>query len=431
MRTKMKNTFLCFFIIPILLLLVGCKSKKVSNFQIENDTTLSVFPTESSTATTIPSTLTPKAAPEIIPTATPGTKIIKNCSTVLSSMPDNNYLGTVVLLERAEYSSIYFLLDLAKIKKTTLDSNIISLAVSPDGKHFAYEKYKKHELNLYSADNQFLASYDWKENWLALTRWQNNQSVIIYKTDEIKVTPSLAVPLRDDYPRTLILFDPFSNQEQILAPDYPGIDLASPALGWDDSGTTIFNYQLTQVVYPGSAISGMGFILWDIPTSKVVVMMDDPSFGDPAKWTQDGSKFMILGLEDELYIVTNKGEISQITKLNHGDYRYRPEYYNWSPDGQYVAMWLNDRETSSGNFVILDTHSREITDYCISMENYVAGYVETIAPIWAQNGKAVVIEARLEGEENGKTALLLDLENNLAIRLADDAIPIGWLDSQD
>ena len=335
------------------------------------------------------------------------------------------------MLEPSKSGGIYFLLDLATMNKTVINSNFLTVSVSPDGKHYAYKDYKEHLLKIYSADNQLLASYDWKENWSYLSKWQNNQSVIIYKTNEIQVTPSLAVPMRNDYPRTLILFDPFSNQEQILAPDYPGIDRANPALGWDDSGTTVYNYQLTQVVYP-SITSGLGVTLWDIPSGTVIIEEINPYRHGYPKWAQDGSKFIISWLEDELYIVTSQGELSQITNFNQGGYQYRPEYYSWSPDGRYIAFWLDDREASFGNFMILDTHSQEITDYCISLGYNSFGFLETPLPIWAQNGKAVVIEARLDGEENGKTALLLlDLENNLAIRLADNAVPVGWLESED
>ena len=316
------------------------------------------------------------------------------------------------------------------MKKTTLSSNLIKLVVSPDGKHFAYSDYTEHLLKLYSVNNQLLASYDMREDWKWLGRWQNNQNLIIYKERKNKVTPSLSGPMVAEYPATLILFNPFNDQERLLAPEYPEIDRASPYIDWDKSGTTVYNKQLTQVVYPGTAVSGMGFILWDIPESSIVVKMDDPAFRDPPKWAEDGSEFIILGLEDELFIVTNLGEISQITKLNHGDFRYHPERYTWSPDGRYIAMWLNDTKISSGSFVILDTQSKEIIDYCISIEQYLGGFIDTVTPIWAQNSKALIVEANLDEDSDEKTALILDLENNLAIRLVEGAVPIGWLDNQ-
>ena len=123
--------------------------------------------------------------------------------------------------------------------------------------------------------------------------------------------------------------------------------------------------------------------------------------------------------------------LSTGTQTRQSNIRYVPEKYSWSPDGRFAAFWLMSIDeygaSGSGTFVILDTVTGEIMDYCISagvIENYSGNYL--FEPVWSPDGKYLAINANLQENGNFDT-LLVDLEDGSAAKIGENLAPRGWL----
>ena len=247
--------------------------------------------------------------------------------------------------------------------------------------------------------------------------------------------PDPSAPGWDIYPPTVIVVNPFHDKIQTLPPDFPDIDLIYNLLSWNQSGTTVYDPTLTRVVYPGSVTTddyqGNGYILYGIPEKKKLAQI--PSWFDPPPvWSPDGSKFIVKG-DDEFYVVGYDGGVTKITHMNPNfdpskmtGATYSAEYYDWSPDGRHVALWLYDIASDHRTLAILDTQTGAVRDTCIA-----AGYMDPTFtppnPVWSPDGKSLVVAAHYRPDDYGNDVVLIDLEKNTAYKLTSNKIPVGWL----
>lgn len=430
----------------VMFIIVGCSAnEKKSN---SRSTSLSVTTpvvqqidatilTETSTprSTSAPSTttqipITPPYAPTEIPTLSPETGIIRHCLNIQANLPENRgYLGVIAFENHFPGSNhTVSFQDLSTGAFKDIPGRGINLATSPSREMLAYEDLTANVLNIYTADGNLNKSIGWGKYWGTIQRWVDNQQIAIELAE-----PDPNDPGNDQYPAKVIIYNFFTNRTIItFKPEYPGFDRGYPRTPWGRTGSMVFDPKLTRVVYPGFINNTSGYIVYDImKKQKITLIPNNTWFNHPPVWAPDGSKFIMMG-DSEFLIVGYDGKFSQITRINPGFDQNRTtnvginaSYYNWSPDGFHVALWLEVNKTNT--LAILNTQTDLITDTCILAGFDPISTVTDPSPVWSPDGSSLVVAANYRPDENGNDVLLVDLKNKTAYKIANNNMPVGWL----
>jgi hypothetical protein len=397
-------------------------------------------PAEIPSSTPPPTTALPSTTPSDTPTPTPDSGVIQNCLTIQPTLPEGpGYTGMIAFEDAFPGYSGIALYDVQVNKVTRIASDGTYLAVSPDRSLFAIKDISENQLKIFSPDGKRIKAFPWKENWRWIERWLDNQNILIAMLEIKELTGDLVSPPK------VLLFNPFTGLSQTLIPDFPEIDtgISSSDWPWLRFSETIYSPDLKRVVYPGiidlypgRLDAGMGYILYGIPEKKKLAQIPNLYWQNPPAWSPDGSMFIMVG-NGEFYLVGYDGAISKITHLNPDldlekgtGFRYLADYYSWSPDSQHVAFWLSPFGTDRYTLAVLDTHSGEITDYCIPAGGdglYSWGYT-TLYPVWSPDGKKLVVAANFRPKwEHGNDVILVDLEKKTSFKVTSDNFPYGWL----
>jgi hypothetical protein len=131
-----------------------------------------------------------------------------------------------------------------------------------------------------------------------------------------------------------------------------------------------------------------------------------------------------------LFLVSKNGEKKQITFLEgfpEGGFMD----FSWSPDGSLIAFWIltaqvNGLTPYAYDLAILDTKTSTIQSLCIPAYFYREVYPKWY-PIWNQSSDGLVVATQNETNPYVSEIVVVDLESNNAYRIAEDAIPLGWL----
>jgi len=460
---KLKNRI--FFM--LILVVVGCNSNPAPSSEgsgeiqltqtslpipsTPTNVTISATPTQSPSplptitlATATPSSTTTEMDATIIPSEA---RLSIQCVDIESSFPpDLKITGNLILDSSLGFET--YALNLTSGEQLQINNpneNLIDFSASPDGRWIAYHQAifddNRNEIGnnfvLATSDGQPYKSFPWKDEW-SYVRWLDNQRMLVKLI--LPETASLA-----DSQFTFLIFDPFTEEEYLtLTPDYPGIfsfPMAPTFVEYDPS--------LTQVAYFQSENGENGpfnFVLWEIDDQREIIsfrMANDLSA--KPRWSPNGDQLAIAPSffsEDlfekwpayELYRVNQAGEMTQLTNLT----AYYPWIYiddfSWSPDGRYLAFWFTAWfEESSDYFqegerqlAVLDTVNGEVTDYCVPGD-YDAkfGIRRVSAPFWSPDSKQIVVENRQS--EDHRRVILIDLEREIAVQIAEDMKPVGWM----
>jgi hypothetical protein len=139
----------------------------------------------------------------------------------------------------------YYLRNLATSTQIPLNYFYCS-TVSPNQDRLICET----EDHLFILDNyqQIIADTNWKKQWGLTLGWLDNELILLTKRAE---------PLAPT-----IIYNPFKDIEQEIAPDYPKISRAasSTIFGYLGATGTIYDPSLEFVVYPSNE---WNFVLWD------------------------------------------------------------------------------------------------------------------------------------------------------------------------
>lgn len=336
-----------------------------------------------------------------------------------------------------DYLEYPFILDVMTNEKTIIDANdwfLPDLAVSPNGKWLAYryreQDWSNEQLHIASADGTLVKQIAWEPNWRIITGWQGNEQVWISRQ-------------RGEYDYDdLMLLNPFTGARTEFPVNYPEAADRFPRIGWGlfDFSAKKYDPTLSKVIYLSGSKS---MIIWDLNRHqellKITGTISNP--GGPL-WSPDGRRLHFLGPpelasqnsdnRDELYYVDVDGTIIRLTYFSEYFEQVYLGPYSWSPDGRYVALGslvrpndypniYNVRKQGNRRLFIIDTRTNQTTDYCVPAGSFYN-------PVWLPGGRQLVIDNQLDPQSH-KEVYLIDLDKELAVKIAEDASPVGWLEA--
>jgi hypothetical protein len=419
-------------------------------------------PTQPSTPTPVPPSPTPSRTPTRLatptltgtvgPTATPTTppeaRLTSQCLDVLPALPRGSATSGVVVLESrvdmgGRYNGETYLLDLAAGTTITVEHGGELSSVSPDRTLWAYDSVVlgtqdhilKHNLVIADASDKSLKTIPWENAWGGLFGWSDNQHVVLDQS-----APSTS--LKYDF----LAFNPFSGERQVLAPNFPNA-INSPNIKqpfWEGWYGVQYDPTLTRAIFPqlvGINDQQLTYALWDVSKQRLVTSLE-AIFAVPAgdndiypmpEWSLDGSKFVFRGLVDvsptyalfELYSVSRDGQVEQLTHLTSVAL-VRDSDLSWSPDGRYIAMFLNHWRVNiyqePARVAVLDTTNLKITDYCFPISPGEG--LELPRPIWSPDGHEFLVSE--QGVLHPRV-ILVDITKGFAAQISQDSEARGWM----
>lgn len=400
----------------------------------ESESTLSIALTPLGTDSHIAGTPSPRfsATPTLSTanylTTTPVVKVKQQCLEVETSLRPNAISGGRIIL-----SNVFNLLVLDSQDKeirpwTSATTNEVADAtVSPDGRWLAYirDSYDQEghlidsKLSLLGADSQQQSAIPWGKDWAAISGWLDNERLVI-------------VPL--NRPKgTIIVINPFTEQQQELPPFFPDVYDTSPSALWGDT-ITVYDSSLTRVAYLRNAPTrGAGIVLWDLQNSKELWHLNhSETIRNRPEWSPDGGQLAVAAPTNmkwyhyELLSVRRDGQATQLTNLAATYPVAAIGNFKWSPNGQYIAFWLDSRQAPEQDYkgehlLVLDMTTLQMTDYC------VIGNVLGVAapPRWSPNSQQLIVENYYEA--NTSRVILVDIVQNFAVQVAENLSPVGWM----
>jgi len=454
----MKKKYLQVWLI-LALMIQGCVSSPNMVKPTQTQVVVTPSPLVSSSTIALPtqstygqsSTMTPTFATNETATSTlePTQTVLKSCLTVLAGLPpEKTYPGIIVLLgvnnnpggsyDTYSYDlSSHQILSMAPFKA-------FGVAVSPDGTKYAVLDPGDSQIRIYSLYGALLKTVDKGQYDYAIDQWLDDAHIALVVNQP---EPGVANYLK--YPADEVVINVLNGEKTMLFADYPGIG-GDVSMQWEGRSTTKYDPTFSLVVYPTSLkVDSLKYVeayaLYDRINRVTIAQKAVGQYTTIPIWSPDGSKFVINDTngDGEFYVITRDGKISKISHINDGisnkdlSKMKASERYSWSPDGRYLALWLETLKLEKGSvettFAILDTETGKMTDYCISggltLQSFGGGLISTLyKPYWSPDGKSVVTVANRQ--ENGNfDVVLIDLAGGFASKIADNLVPRGWLDS--
>lgn len=371
---------------------------------------------------TMPSTAYPLPISTATTNQTQKENIEEKCPTILPSAELSKIKteGVVVLL-KSRYLDIVrqaYLLNLAnneliEFSKQGENLSYYAIAISPDNRTLAYSIISPKDETI-----QLILSNNLGER----------QKIIPLKSDiPYPMYGTIGGWLND---QQLILdreiLNPYTGENQKFNPkDFPDI---SP----DDFGVYFLQYDptLTRVIYSHSHATTA---LTNLVTKQVLAEVRASYAGVPKiAWSPNGNYVAIVGASqseekgaDEVFIVDRDGKkIEQLTHLSM-DYPSSVIFnLSWSPDSSQIAFWQKDFATTMPKLrlFVLNTKTEQLTSYCTwGTSKDITFY----GPIWSPDGTELLIGDRRDKQKI--RPVVIDINRNLAVPVAEDMIPVGWM----
>ena len=452
----MKNLALVIFLC-IGFMISGCIASGTETQTFTSSTqviTEQTAPTQTLTKTTPAPTLSPtllikiEATPTVSPTAPqtfpPEAKLRLKCLEVLPFLPDWTEVNGIILLDSRSQNITGTLLVNMKTGETTqlavTEGHLHSFVVSPDRKSMAFAnvifdkegRIVREDLILADADGVRQKVILWEENWHTLLGITNDQRALIsYDTSGISA--------EKQYPRALLVLNPFTGQRQTVNPNFPGYIRQATIPFWDGWNGVLYDPTASYAIYPKSIPDELGedfaFALWDVKKNRLVSTFEDiysnlkmMSMAAPMPvWSPDGSQFGLPGqfiegkeLRFELFKVSKDGLVEQLTHLSNIA-APRGLIFSWSPNSSKIAMYLYSYSyMTDDHAALLDLNSGDVTDFCVEKHGN-----HSKAPIWSPDGTQILVYDQYT--EKQSRVILIDIVQNFAAVIAEDMEPVGWM----
>jgi WD40 repeat protein len=417
-------------VIGVIFLLTGCSGNSVlpTFTPVPSNVTSAFTPTPYFTTALTPpaSTLVP-ATSSTIPTEA---HLKFECLEVNKSLPSNSRAKDTIIFVQSDDPKQAYLWNMETGDKKMIpvkENEILrDFAISPDNKLLAYTRSTingtttvSKNLEIISLVGELHEVIPVEINMVSLSGWLDNQRLIFRESFE---------PIS-----TQIVLNPFTGQRQELLPDFPNIYDNNPGLDWKNQGIIVFDPTITRVVYAGLPAD---LILMDLTNKLVIARISPVPIADSIpEWSPDGEQFVITNaditnpenLHYELYSIGRNGQVNQLTNLAA---YYKKTFilsYNWSPDGRYIAFWLEDRYEQTGivSLAVLDTVNLDVTNYCL--KSTYEGYSVPPPLFWSPDGKYLVIEVVNQNDKDISRLILVDIVEGAATQIAENLTPVGWI----
>jgi Tol biopolymer transport system component len=334
------------------------------------------------------------------------------CLNIQSTIPNNFESEGEIILKDYYSGGNLFGMDLSGSTPniTTIGKYFYSPVVSPNGKILAVgDGSELSRMLLIDTNNKIIQTTPWQKNWWAIVSWLNDSHLAI-----------------SDNRDQMIIFDPFTSEEQnIVFSEFPDFNflLHIPWVEYDPS--------LLRVIYSNENEGDQ--VLLNLENMQPLAMIPDDEIRPPdASWTLNGNYFALVGSingGDEIFVVSRDGVVEQLTHLaNYYGANASLSSPRWSPDDKSIAFWEMDSSNNylNVNLVVADTTTKQVTNYCITSYPYSGNFGSNLpAPIWSPDSKQIIVENRYN--ENNNHVVLVDISQNIAMQVAQDARPIGWM----
>lgn len=389
--------------------------------------------TSTFTKTAPPTLVTSTSTPMI--TSSPGASLKVLCVKIVPYFPPEvKPIGLLVLGGYGAYAVSGqpnpLLLDIETGDQHALaseaDDQIGFVNVSPNHQWFAYKNHSPQsetsQLMIATADGQIRQTLVWEEAWKAVIQWLDDERLLM-----------------EALPHVLFWLNPFTGERQELPADYPGIYDIYPGPAWEEYSSipTIYNTTLSQVIYPKAQEGAAGVALWDIQIGQEVTYVSGTvGFGYRPQWSPDEQLFVInnsmtpirgadaTARDQELYGLNQAGVIKRLTNLTSAYSVVEFGHSEWSPDGRYLAFWLEigplkyletyselsfAPEQLAWRLAVLDMTTGTVVNYCLP-----AGYA--LAPlVWSPDSLHIAVQ--IAPELSRRPSFIVDLQHGIAVKV--------------
>jgi hypothetical protein len=354
----------------------------------------------------------------------------------IEALPDNaalaKFAGKLVVSDALHYNTS--ILDAATGNRRDL-SFVGCLAVSPSGQWLAYcpSANDSSPMRLIIENAQGFKKIDLpinKDWWLGAT-WLDEEQLAINVWENRSVGYHRLLPME--------VLNPFTRKSQVFESNYPGMKppIEGPALSRVsfpfEYTAVVYNSNLDRAIYPDTANEEAFIVLWDIIHQKTVAKLEyHYGFEYAPLWSPDGSRFAIaVGVShdmsillNEWFLVTHDGKIEQVTKFADKYKSVETGAASWSPDGNYLAFWLDlpDGECVGKHLALLDLRTKHVIHYC--NPNNLEG-VTLFDPVWLPDSTHLLYQDYYD--DIRCHLILLDIKQDRAWIVGENEIPEGWL----
>ncbi|MEP7135737.1 MAG: hypothetical protein ABI904_12470 [Chloroflexota bacterium] len=309
--------------------------------------------------------------------------------------------GSIIFDREAESIYIYnklatpYLYEPGTNQKTSI--NGYGFAVSLDGTMYAYTT--DDNLVVVSDKDGTILTTSPTQNDL-ITRWVNDGLII-------------------ETGKTHIFLNPFTGERRELFEDLPNRYISQGLRGLYQDVS--FDPTLTRALYFAwdQKNNIYYFSLWDIANNKEIARISQSGFADaglPVQWSSDSKQAILRVWEgDNMYSfisIHKNGQTETVLRQNASS-------FSLSPDNKKLAFWLYNNSKKKWEFSVRNLQTKEITNYCLESKYF------PITPIWSVDSQNLVLEF-IEDSANA-SVVLVNLNQGLAIQIAKNAKPIGWL----
>lgn len=375
-----------------------------------------LIPTTTSTQTLV------SAPTNEIPTKSDFTSIL-NCQPIIESpITGNGYLIAGNLS-----ANVYQLIDVSTFKASKLFEIYTQIAISPKSNTLAYIKSDDHA-HLVLVTKQGQSSYAIDEEFSWLPQWASNTTLIL-KKDPATIS-------------SLLLLNPFSGDERIFDPNasLQNIFNLAPYETWHGSTLVVFDPLLEYVVYPRILKNGSADLaLVEVNKNKVIASLSPMTIESSPEWSPNGNEFVVVEpsrinengfpAQFEIFKVSKTGEVEVITKLSKDYPNVFANSYKWSPDGQFLAFWLNIspvNDSIASYLGILNVETNQLIITCLSSKISIYDYNP---PIWSTDSTQLAININSE-VDNKVDLAIVDIQKYefTILKQGNVLTPLGWLD---
>jgi hypothetical protein len=392
-------------------------------------------PTKSASLTeTDASTATGTVTATDAPFSTQETRLIRQCLEVDSALPSDAISRDIVVMDN---NSLLNMTTGQITQITGKQKHLDRVAISLDMKLMAFDNIllnkeghiSGYELNIATADGEQQKVIPFEDKWMDIIDWTNDQRLLLSYDESITSSDGHQISI------SYLVMDPFTGEQQILRPDFP--NYFNITIPWYRRGV-IYDPALTRAIYArfideNEEMYTLG--LWDVDNQLLVTSLENVFLNSVyfskqtplPRWSPDGSQFVVVGVvlayEElvtfEIYRVSRDGQVEQLTQLSPTA-RIYPTSLSWSPNGHYIAMFLDDwYGIDNPRVALLDMETLEITDYCIPVRGVVP------PPLWSPDGTQFLVVDRYEDDH--QYVILVDIVQGFAAIITEDMEPVGWM----